>query len=125
LNIILEELSLDLQDGQTTAPDAPTELITPIDISRVPHVTTIQETRCNEYQWHIAKLPRTSKKACFAQQAVTKNKCIANIVYDNKSITAPTYTSMMFNCQKKKEELMQFFFYNDDIERYVKGSKRR
>jgi hypothetical protein len=35
------------------------------------------------------------------------------------------YTGMMFNSQKKKEELMEFFFYNDDIERCVKGSKRR
>jgi hypothetical protein len=32
---------------------------------------------------------------------------------------------MMFNYQKKKEELMQFFFYNDDIERCVKGLRRR
>jgi hypothetical protein len=32
---------------------------------------------------------------------------------------------MMFNSQKKKEELMEFFFCNDDIERCVKGLKRR
>jgi hypothetical protein len=80
LNIISEELSPDLQDGQTTAPDAPIELVTPINISRAPHMTALQETRCNEYQWHIARLPKTSKKACFAQQDVTKNKCIAKIV---------------------------------------------
>jgi hypothetical protein len=125
LNIIPEELSPDLQDGQTTAPDAPIELVIPIDISRAPHVTAIQEIHCNEYQWHIARLRKTSKKACFAQQAVTKNKCIAKIVQDNKSTAAPTYTGMMFNSQKKKDELMEFFFCNDDIERCVKGSKRR
>jgi hypothetical protein len=88
-------------------------------------VTAIQETHCNKYQWHIARLPKTSKKTCFAQQAVTKNKCIAKIIQDNKSTTTPTYTGMMFNSQKKKEELMEFFFYNDDIERCVKGSKRK
>jgi hypothetical protein len=49
LNIIPEELSPNLQDGQTIAPDAPIELVTPIDISRAPHVTTIHETHCNEY----------------------------------------------------------------------------
>jgi hypothetical protein len=49
-----------------------------------------------------------------------KNKCIAKIVQDNKSTVAPTYTGMMFNSQKKKEELMEFLFCNDDIERYVK-----
>jgi hypothetical protein len=97
LNIIPEELSLDLHGGQTTTPDTPTKLVTPIDISRVPHVTVIQETRCNEYQWHIARLPKTLAKACFAQQAVTKKKCIAKIVQDNKSTAAPTYTCMMFN----------------------------
>jgi hypothetical protein len=71
LNIIPEELSPDLQDGQTIAPEAPIELATPIDISRVPHVTAIQETRCDESQWHIARLPKTSAKAYFAQQAIT------------------------------------------------------
>jgi hypothetical protein len=35
--------------------------------------------------------------ACFAQQAVTKKKCIAKVVQDNKSTTAPTYTGMMIN----------------------------
>jgi hypothetical protein len=98
LNIIPEELSLDLQDGQRAAPDAPLELVTPIDISRAPHVTAIQETRCNEYQWHIARLPKTSKKACFAQQAVTKNKCTVKIVQDNNNTVAPIYTGTMFNC---------------------------
>jgi hypothetical protein len=125
LNIIPEVPSPDLQGGQTTTPDAPIELITPIDISKVPHVTTIQETRCNEYQWHIARLPKTLAKACFAQQAATKKKCIAKIIEDNQSTAAPTYTNMMFNSQKKKEELMQFFYCDDDIERCVKGSKRR
>jgi hypothetical protein len=32
---------------------------------------------------------------------------------------------MMFNSQKKKEELMEFFFHNNDIEWCMKGSKRR
>jgi hypothetical protein len=80
LNIIPKELSPDLQGGQTIAPHAPIELVTPIDISRVPHVTAIQETRCNEYQWYISRLPKTSAKACFVQQVVTKKKCIAKIV---------------------------------------------
>jgi hypothetical protein len=32
---------------------------------------------------------------------------------------------MMINFQKKTEELMQFFFCNDDIEWCVKGSRQR
>jgi hypothetical protein len=31
----------------------------------------------------------------------------------------------MVHVQKKKEEVMQFFFCNDDIKRYVKGTRRR
>jgi hypothetical protein len=30
------------------------------------HVTAIEETLCNPAQWHIARLPKTSAKACFA-----------------------------------------------------------
>jgi hypothetical protein len=41
LNIIPEELSPDLQDGQRAALDAPPKLVTPIDISRALHVTAI------------------------------------------------------------------------------------
>lgn len=101
------------------------ELITPIDISRIPHVTAIQETYCKKSQWHIVRLPKTSLKACFAQQAIIKKKCITKIVQDNKSIAALTYNSMMINFKKNTKECMQFFFCDNDIERYVKGSRQR
>jgi hypothetical protein len=29
----------------------------------------------------------------------------------------PTYTGVMLHAQKKKPKVMEFFFYNDDIER--------
>jgi hypothetical protein len=125
LNIIPEELFHDLQVGQTTTPKAPTELVTPINISRVLHMTAIQETHCDESQWHIARLPKTSTKACFTQQAITKKKCIVKIVQDNKSTATPTNTGMMIKFQKKIEEFMQVFFCNDDIEWCVKGSRQR
>jgi hypothetical protein len=51
-------------------------------------------------------LPKTSSKACFAQQAVTKKKCMAKIVQDNKSIAAPMYIGMMINFKKIIEECM-------------------
>jgi hypothetical protein len=79
-------------------------------------VTAIQEISCKETEWHIARLPKTSAKACFAQQAITKEKCIAKIIQDNKSIAAPTYTGIVVHYKKKQEEVMQFFFCNDDIE---------
>jgi hypothetical protein len=56
------------------------------------HVSAIQETMCDEMQWHIARLPKTSGKACFALQAITKKKCTAHIVQNNIATAAPTYT---------------------------------
>ena len=82
--------------------------VTPRVVPKVTHVTAVQETACDETQWRIARLPKTSAKACFAQQAITKKKCIAKIVQDGKSTTAPTYTGMMDSYKKNKLERMQF-----------------
>lgn len=91
----------------------------------ISHVTEIQETDCDESEWHIARLPKTSAKACFALQAITKRKCVAKIVQDNRSTAAPTYVGLMEIYKKDKVERMQFFFCSDDIERCVKGTKRK
>ena len=99
--------------------------VTPRVVPKVTHVTTVQETACDETQWHIARLPKTSSKACFAEQAITKKKCIAKIVQDGKSRAAPTYTGMMDSYKKNKLERMQFFFCNDNIDRCVNGTKRK
>ena len=99
--------------------------VTPRAVQKLTHVTAVQETACDETQWHIARLAKTSAKACFAQQAITKKKCIAKFVQGAKSTAAPTYTGMMDSYKKNKLEHMQFFFCNDDIERCVKGTKRK
>ena len=88
-------------------------------------VKRVQETVCNETQWHIARLSKTSAKACFALQAITRKKCVAKIVQDNKATAAPTYTGQMDNYRKNRIETMQFFFCNDDISRCVMGSRRK
>jgi hypothetical protein len=87
------------------------------------HVTAIEETLCNPAHWHIARLPKTSAKACFALQAITKKKCVARIVQDGKNTAAPTYSGLMDNFRKKRLDPQDFFFCNDDIERCVKGTK--
>ena len=89
------------------------------------HVTGIQETDCNKREWHMSRLPKSSAKACFAQQAVTKKKCTARIVRNNVPTVAPIYIGLMVNYKKNRNDVMQFFFYNDDIERCVKGTKRK
>ena len=89
------------------------------------HVTGTQETDCDERERHISRLPKSSTKACFAQQAVTKKKCTARIFRNNVAIAAPTYTGLMVNYKKNCNDVMQFFFCNDDIKPCVKGTKRK
>jgi hypothetical protein len=43
------------------------------------HINAIEETLCNPVQWHIARLPKTSAKVCFALQAITKKKCVTRL----------------------------------------------
>jgi hypothetical protein len=88
-------------------------------------VTAIHETTCKETEWHIARLPKTSAKACFVQQAITKKKCESRIVQGNKPTATPAYIGIMLHAHKKKPEVMEFFFCNDDIERCIKGTRRK
>jgi uncharacterized UPF0160 family protein len=118
LSDVVEEFSPDLQEDQ-----ASNNLSTMVDVRRPGYVTAIQETTCKETEWHIARLSKTSSKACFVQQVVTKKKCTTKIVQDNRSIVAPTYTRVMVHIKRNKEERMQFFFYNDDIEWCMKGTR--
>jgi hypothetical protein len=114
LSDIPEEPSTDLQEHPI-----------PNVNSRTTHVTAIHETACKETEYHIARLPKTLAKACFAQQAITKKNCKAKIVQGNTATAAPTYTGIMEHHQKKTDKVMEFFFCNDDIEHCIKGTKRR
>jgi hypothetical protein len=67
--------------------------------SRTTHMTAIHETACKETEWHIARLPKTSAKACFAQQAIMKKNC-------NTATAAPTYTGVTEHHQKKTDKVM-------------------
>jgi hypothetical protein len=58
-------------------------------------------------------------------QARTKTKCTQKIVRHGRSTPAPTYTGYIRDYKKNKEFLTQFFFCNDDIERCVKGTRRK
>ena len=92
------------------------------DIRRI---TAVQESTGNEKTWHIARVLKTSAKACWAQMEVTKKKCTAHIVLHGKNTMAPTYSGAWRNMRLNREEQMQFFFCFDDIERCVKGSCRK
>jgi hypothetical protein len=58
---VVKEVSPELQEDQ-----APNNLGTVGDVVRPGHVTVVHETACKETDWHIAKLLKTSAKACFA-----------------------------------------------------------
>jgi hypothetical protein len=114
LSNIPEELSTDLQEHPI-----------PNVNSRTTHVTAIHKTACKEIEWHISRLLKTSAKAYFAHQAITKKNCKAKIVQGNTATAAPTYTGVMEHYQKKTDKVIEFFFCNNDIEHCVKGTKRR
>ena len=63
-------------------------------------MTAIHETACKKTEWHIVRLAKTSAKAYFAQQAITKKKCTAKIVQNNKSTVALTNTGVMVHIKK-------------------------
>ena len=92
------------------------------DIRRI---IAVLESMVNEKTWHIAHVPKTSAKACWAQMAVTKKKCTARIVLHGKSTPAPTYSGAWRNVRLNREEQMQFFFCSNNIERCVKDSRRK
>ena len=117
---VVEELSPELQEDQASNNQGTTN-----DVGRAGHVSVVHETSCEETEWHIARLPKTSTKACFTQQANTKKKCEAKIVQGKKSTAAPTYIGVMQNAHKKRPETMGFFFCNDNIKCCIKGTRRK
>ena len=86
-------------------------------------VTTVQETKVDVSFWHIARIPHNYGKACWANHAGTKKKCIARIVTNNKSVPAPTYTGTWHHYKLQSMKRMDFVFCLDDIERCVKGPR--
>ena len=89
---------------------------------QIKHVTSVKESDYDARQWHIARLPKTSKKKCFAKQAQTGRTCSEMIIRLGKSNPAPTYTGLLHICRQLKDKVMEFFHCMDDIERCVKGT---
>ena len=92
---------------------------------QVKHVSSIKESDCNVRQWYIARLPKTSKKKCFAKQAGTKRTCLEMIICLGKSTPTPTYTSLLYIRRQLKDKVMEFFHCMDHIERCVKGTNQK
>jgi hypothetical protein len=88
-------------------------------------VTVVQETKVDVSLWHIARIPYTSGKSCWANHAGTKKKCTARIVTNIKRVPAPTYTGMWHHYKLQSMKRTDFVFCPDDIERCVKGPRRK
>ena len=88
------------------------------------HVTAVEETLCNPTHWHIARLPKTSAKACFALPAKTKKKCAARIVQDGKSTAAPTYSGLMETIERRDWTLESSFSTVTTLRDALKAQKK-
>jgi len=88
------------------------------------HVTRAFECDCDTTKWHIARISHKSVAKYQAQQKGSNIKCIAKIAKGSRGIPAPTYRGRKEEYGSKREVVADFWFYWDDIERCVKGSKR-
>lgn len=113
---------VEIQPTAAISQDTPSS---PINEKGVRHVNVVEETKVNVKEWHISRLLKSSAKCCWAERAVTKKKCTEKIVRGANSTTAPTYTGVWTNVRKNTSERIQFFFYSNDIERCVKGTRRK
>ena len=91
----------------------------------IQRVTAVQETKVDEGLWHIARLRENSAKACWGIMRNSKNRCESRIVQKGKATAAPTYTGVWQRPQEGPKKTDQFFFCADDIERCVKGTRRK
>jgi hypothetical protein len=94
------------------------------DKDELPHVTIVLESDCDMSQWHIARISHRSSCKCHAQQRAIDVKCTAWIAKGSKGTPAPTYWGRKTQYGGSKVIVTDFWFCPDDIERYVKGTKR-
>ena len=88
-------------------------------------VTAVQETKVDVSLWHIARIPHTSAKSCWANYSGTKKKCTARTVTNNMSVPTPTYTGMWHHYKLQSMKCTDFVLCPDDIKRCVKGPRRK
>jgi hypothetical protein len=100
LPIIIEESSPSVQEVQVPSP-------TGLGFHRVFAVQVLKE---DVSLWHIAHIPHTSGKSCWANHAGTKKKFTARIVTNNKSVFAPTYTGLSHHYKLQSMKRTDFVF---------------
>ena len=119
------EHDTEVQCTQPPAQEVDSPLPSPVNKGGIRHVNAVEETKVDVKEWHISRLHKLSAKCCWAQRAETKKKCTERIVRGPHCTAAPTYTGLWTNYRRNLVEKTEFFFCSDDIERCVKGSKRK
>ena len=94
-------------------------------VNTPPHVTVGFESDCDTSKWHIARISHKSNAKCHAQQQGSNITCKAKIAKGQKGTPAPTYCGRKIDYGTKREVVADFWFCPDDIERCVKGNKRK
>ena len=89
------------------------------------HVKVAFERDCDTSKWHIARISHKSNARCQAQHHRSNIKCTSKIAKGKKGTAAPTYHGRKEEYGSKREVVVDFWFCSDDIDRYVKGTKRR
>ena len=125
LPIIVEDDSEEEEAQESPAQEAYSPPTSPVNEVGVRHVNAVEETKVDVKEWHIARLHKASAKCCWAQRAGTKKKCTERIVRGPNFTAAPTYTGVWTNYRRNTVERTEFFFCSDDIERCVKGTRRK
>ena len=125
MSVIFEEDESNVHEVSPSSPQADNEVPSPRSQGQICHISSVEETRVNVKEWHIARLAKNSGKCCWAQRAVTKKKCSERIVRGAKPTPAPMYSGLWHNTSKNLQESTVFYFCSDDIERCVKGTRRK
>ena len=91
----------------------------------VAHTTSVLEIDCLALQWHIARLPPSLAKRCWAMQANICSLCNAKINIGKHGTLAPTYKGLEKEFRSTNNVEHEFWFYPDDIKRCVSGNKKK
>ena len=89
------------------------------------YVTVAYESDCDTSMWHIARINHKSNARCWAQQQTSNIKCTSRIAKGGKGTLAPTYCGRKEEYGTKRPMVVDFWFCWHDIERCVKGLKRK
>ena len=95
------------------------------DENVVSYTTNVLGTDCPKSKWYISRLLYPSKQECQALQEIIDHSCRVKVGKSTHGTPAPTDTSVKKEFLSNNHVPSNFMFFADDINRCVKGSKRK